>query len=115
MTFGERIRTLRLESGLTGEEFGKNLNVAKNTVSNWENNKRVPSKEVIVLIADYFKTTTDYLLCNTDIKNESGMVEAIKKVLIDKGFTDKPEELEEMREFLRRAMDLYNLKKGKKG
>jgi len=114
MNFGERLRILRDTKGLTGEEFGKMVGAAKQTVSNWENNKRAPSKETMVKIAELYNTSVDYLLCNTDIRNEREVIETIKKILIEKGFTDRPEELEEIREFLAGAMDLYNLRKNKK-
>jgi len=114
MSFGKRLNGLRLESGLTGEAFGKLLNVAKNTVSNWENDNRVPSKETIVRIAEIFGTTTDYLLGYTNIKNEKYMIDSIKKVLLEKGFTGSPQEMPELEEFLSGAVDLYNLKKKKK-
>lgn len=114
MTFGEILKKLRIEKGINGPELAKLLNVTKQTVSNWENDNRVPSKEIIVKIADIFSTSTDYLLGNTDIKNEKYMIDAIKKVLIEKGFTGKPEEMPELRAFLSGAVDLYNLNKKKK-
>nr|DAI55414.1 MAG TPA: helix-turn-helix domain protein [Inoviridae sp.] len=38
------------------------LSVKQNTYSNWENGTRNPSLEMLVKIADYYKTSTDYLL-----------------------------------------------------
>jgi len=115
VTLGEIIKKLRLEHDMTGLELGKLLGVEKSAISHWEKGLRVPSDKTIVQMSKVFNTSTDYLLGNTNIKNEKEMVDAIKKVLIEKGFTGKPEEIPEMREFLGRAMDLYNLRKGKKG
>lgn len=61
-----RIKELRIAHNLTQVEFGNKLSVAKQTVSNWENNNIQPSIDMLIKIADYFGVTTDYLLgrCN---------------------------------------------------
>ncbi|WP_139904809.1 helix-turn-helix domain-containing protein [Clostridium thermarum] len=68
-TIGERIKEVREDLGLTGEEFGKKLNVAKGTVSNWENNNRKPDAETLLKIADLGNVTIDYIVGRTDHKN----------------------------------------------
>lgn len=67
-TIGDRIRSVRESLGLTGEEFGKKLNVTKVAVSNWENGNRKPDGDMLVKIADLGEVSTDYLLCRTDSK-----------------------------------------------
>ncbi len=57
-----RIKELRTAHNLTQVEFGNKLSVAKQTVSNWENDNIQPSIEMLVKIADYFGVSTDYLL-----------------------------------------------------
>lgn len=57
-----RIRELRVAHNLTQVEFGNKLSVAKQTVSNWENNNIQPSIDMLIKIADYFGVSTDYLL-----------------------------------------------------
>lgn len=59
---GNRIRTLRLARGMTQGEFSCRINVAKSTVSAYENGSRLPSYDVLVKIADLFRVTTDNLL-----------------------------------------------------
>lgn len=39
-TQGNILRELRLEKDITQEDLGKVLNVSKQTVNNWENNRR---------------------------------------------------------------------------
>ena len=51
----ERIRELR-------RAFG----VSKQCVSNWENDNVQPSIDMLVKLADYFRVTTDYLLCRDE-------------------------------------------------
>ena len=40
MNIGTQILKIRKEKGLTQEEFGKIFHVTRQTVSNWENEKR---------------------------------------------------------------------------
>lgn len=68
-TFGERLKALRNEKHLTGEELGKLLNVTKVAVSKWETNDRFPDKDILIKLADIFNVTLDYLLCRTNIRD----------------------------------------------
>ncbi len=65
---GERIKSLRLAHSLSQVELGALLSVTKQTISNWENGYIQPSVDMLVRIADYFQTTTDYLLGRDEIK-----------------------------------------------
>lgn len=58
----ENIRALRKAAGYSQVEFAKLLGVTKQCVSNWENDNVLPSIEMLVKIADFFRVSTDYLL-----------------------------------------------------
>lgn len=64
-----RIKKLRLERGETLEKLAKYLNVTIQTISNYENEKRDITPEVIIKLAEYFNVSTDYLLGKTDKRN----------------------------------------------
>ena len=64
-----RIKELRTAHNLSQVEFAHKLSVAKQTVSNWENNNIQPSIDMLVKIADYFGVTTDYLLGRSNEKS----------------------------------------------
>ena len=68
-TFGERLRELRRENHMTGDELGKKFNVTKTAISYWENGKSFPDEETIKKFADFFQVSTDYILGNSDIRN----------------------------------------------
>ena len=68
-TFGKRLRALRVEQDMTGQELGKVFNVTKTAISNWENGNRFPDETILRKISDYFDVSIDYLLGKTDIKN----------------------------------------------
>lgn len=66
--FGTRIKALRVSHGLNQVEFGKMLNVTKQSVSNWENGNIQPSIDMIVKISCTFSVSADYLLGLDDIR-----------------------------------------------
>ena len=65
--FGERIKELRLSLGLNQVEFGKSLNVTKQSVSNWENENIQPSIDMLTKIAKLYSVSADYLLGRDDV------------------------------------------------
>lgn len=66
MHIGERIKNLRNKRNLTQEQLGKYLNVGKSTISQYENNINTPDITTLIKIANYFNTSVEYLLGNTD-------------------------------------------------
>ncbi|MFI3202082.1 MAG: helix-turn-helix transcriptional regulator [Eubacteriales bacterium] len=59
---GEQIKELRQSHKMNQVELAKDLNVTKQSISNWENNNILPSVEMLRKIAIYFSCSTDYLL-----------------------------------------------------
>ena len=59
---GQRICTLRTSLGWSQVDLAAKLNVAKQTVSNWENENIQPSIEMLVRLSKLFGVSTDYLL-----------------------------------------------------
>lgn len=62
LNFGEKLKTLRTEAGMTQTELAKRLSITKSVVSYYELQERTPSPSVLVQLADIFHVTTDYLL-----------------------------------------------------
>lgn len=69
--FCTRLKNLRLEKGLTLEQFGKLFDVSKQGVSHWETGIRYPSLPVLVQIAEFYAVSTDYLLGLRDTPNSA--------------------------------------------
>ncbi len=59
---GQRIALMRAAFGWSQVQLARRLGVAKQTVSNWENENIQPSIEMLVRLAGIFGVTTDYLL-----------------------------------------------------
>lgn len=58
----ERIRELRIASGISQVELAEKLGVSKQSVSNWENDNIQPSIDMLIKLSKVFNVTTDYLL-----------------------------------------------------
>ena len=64
---GTRIKELRKEFGLSQVELAAQMEVTKQTISNWENENIQPSIDMLVGLANVFNVTTDYLLGLDDV------------------------------------------------
>ncbi len=59
---GQRVYEMRRGLGWSQVELAKRLGVAKQTVSNWENDNIQPSVEMLIALSRLFGVSTDYLL-----------------------------------------------------
>ena len=64
--FAERIRELRHKQGMTQQALGKIIDVRQDTISIYETGKHYPEVRNLMILADYFGVSTDYLLGRTD-------------------------------------------------
>ncbi len=60
--FGELLRDLRNDAGLTQKELAEKIWISKTAVSYYEQSLRCPSPDILVKIANVFHVSTDYLL-----------------------------------------------------
>lgn len=62
MTFGEKLRTLRLQKKMTQQELAKEAGLGMNTISNYEKGKTYPQdRGVYARLAEILGVSTDYL------------------------------------------------------
>ena len=62
VNFGEKLKQLRTDAGMTQAELASRLNVTNSVVSYYELHERTPSPEVLIKLSGIFHVTTDYLL-----------------------------------------------------
>ena len=60
--FGNTLKKLRLQEGLTQQQLADKLGITKSVVSYYELQERYPSPEVLTKLASVFHVTTDHLL-----------------------------------------------------
>ena len=75
MDFKYRLRNLRQESGLSGEELGKRVGLSKSGISQLESGIVGPRESTLASLANYFNVSVDYLMGRTDIRNPDRITE----------------------------------------
>ncbi len=94
MTFGEKIRELRSQAGLTQSELGSAVRVTLRTVRGWETEGRFPKKQsTYALLAEVLGCRVSYLLADdadlqasgrrSDNPADSERIELIKQQLAE--------------------------------
>ncbi|OPL07982.1 MAG: hypothetical protein AVO33_02585 [delta proteobacterium ML8_F1] len=61
-SFGQTVKSLRNERGLSQHQLAQSLGVAQTTIANYETDKRFPNHQLLVRMAESFDTSVDYLL-----------------------------------------------------
>lgn len=102
---GENIKKYRQFNNMTQEELSKKLEIAPNTLSNYENGNREPNSDIISKIADIFNISIDELYGRKYNINEPISIAASTKDGID--LSDICEEDKKT------IMNIYNIIKNK--
>lgn len=63
-----RLKELRKERGITQLKLAMDLGLSQNTVSRYETGEREADYKTLIMLADYFGVSIDYLLERTDKK-----------------------------------------------
>lgn len=64
----QRIQDLRIDSDLSQKKIGEILHISQRSYSHYETGSRNIPIEMLIRLADYYDTTTDYLVGRTDNK-----------------------------------------------
>ena len=67
MTFGEIIKKLRTDKGLTQDELAEKIYVTRTAISKWESDRGFPNIESLKAISKYFSVSLDELLSGEEI------------------------------------------------
>ncbi len=60
--FSERLKELRIEKNLSQRDLAKATNLSQTAIVFWENNKRIPRADAVIILAKFFNVSTDYIL-----------------------------------------------------
>ena len=74
MEIGEKLKSSRLNAGMTQEQIAEKINVSRQTISNWENGKSLPDVISLIEISDLYQISLDDLL-----KGDKKMMKKIEK------------------------------------
>ena len=61
-TINDRIFTLRTQAGISQQRLADDLKLSRRAISLWETGRRIPDIQSILLLADYFQVSLDYLV-----------------------------------------------------
>ena len=83
MTLAQRMKQLRLERGLTQEQVGQIIGVAKSTIMKYEKGELTNLKRTSVQkLSEFFGVTPQYLLALTDDKEPT--LDAMEEDLVNR-------------------------------
>lgn len=103
MIFHERFLELIEARGVTAYKLSKETGLSQALISQWKNGKQIPTADKLLIVAEYFNVSMDYLMGRTDrpelhiqnVETEKGTAE----LHVSKPLT--PEEIEQFREMLK--------------
>ena len=75
MSFGDRLRFLIEERGITQKDLAREFNIAASTMGCYVQNKREPDFATLKAFSEYFNVSVDYLL-ERSLKSSSSQLEA---------------------------------------
>ncbi|MBQ6265160.1 MAG: helix-turn-helix transcriptional regulator [Clostridia bacterium] len=61
-----RLKELRKERGISQQKLAIDLNMNQNSISRYENGQREADYKTLIMLADYFSVSVDFLLERTD-------------------------------------------------
>ena len=63
-----RLKKLREERNITQQELADQLSCSQQSINNYENHGTQPDIDMLCRMADFFDTSVDYLIGNTDVR-----------------------------------------------
>jgi transcriptional regulator with XRE-family HTH domain len=103
--FAERLRQLRKLAHITQQDLANAVHVDRTSIGKYEIGGATPSVDVLMQIAEYFSTTSDYLLGRTDVRERTQVAQDGRRNRI---MNDDPE-VWELRDQLRKRPEMKTL------
>ena len=73
--FGKILKDLRTRNNLSQKDLAKALYLSNSSISHYENNRCMPSRETVEAVAQYFNVSTDYLLDSSRVHDLETMMQ----------------------------------------
>lgn len=74
MEIGKKLKNARVQSGMIQENVAEKINVSRQTISNWENEKSYPDIISVIALSDLYSISLDVLL-----KGDEKMIEHLEE------------------------------------
>lgn len=87
MEIGSKLKNVRMASSLTQEKVAEKLQVSRQTISNWENEKSYPDIISVIKMSDLYNISLDELLKGDEkmiehLEESTNVVNSNRKLLI---------------------------------
>ena len=85
MEIGKKLKNARIEAGLTQEKAAEKIDVSRQTISNWENEKSYPDIISVIELSNLYSISLDDLLKGDDammehLQESTNVVKSNKKL-----------------------------------
>lgn len=70
MDFGQKLKEIRKNEGLSQEQLAEKIGVSRQAITKWETGKGMPDIENMMILAEIFKTTLDELVSQSMPRQE---------------------------------------------
>lgn len=86
MEIGKKLKNARIEAGLTQEKAAEKINVSRQTISNWENEKSYPDIVSVIRLSTLYSVSLDELLKGDEemidhLEESTNIVNSNKKLI----------------------------------
>ena len=81
-SIGNRLFELRKKQGITQEKLAEQLNVSRQSVSNWELDKSLPDTDKLFVLAQIYDVSLDYIAYGNENTIDDTQKQAHEKSLI---------------------------------
>lgn len=86
MGIGQKLKNARIQSGMTQENVAEKLNVSRQTISNWENEKSYPDIINVIELSNLYSISLDVLLKGDEkmmeyLEESTNVVKSNKKMI----------------------------------
>lgn len=71
----KNLKNLRLSKGISQQKLAEVIGISQQSVNKYENHNIEPDVTTLMLLADYFDTSVDYLIGNTEINHKIESIE----------------------------------------
>ena len=87
MEIGKKLKNARIQAGYTQEEVAEQLQVTRQSISNWENEKCYPDIISVINLSEFYQISLDELLKGDDkmikhLDETTNIVKSSRKLLL---------------------------------
>lgn len=94
-----RLKQLREERNITQQELADQLSCSQQSINNYENHGTQPDIDMLCRMADFFDTSVDYLIGNTNVRDPYSLAKyeynSEKETALINNFRNLPEKVKE--------------------